>query len=88
MMLPIIDSILWGALGGVVYSILWYHSKNEIWDAIKHVILGGIVGLLYSQTGFPDSLNTFAAGYFALDVIEFFITEFRKPKRTEQKEGE
>lgn len=76
--LMVIERAAWGALGGVVYAMLWYRKRSEWYEAVKRIVLGAVVGVLFSQTGFPNSVNTFVAGYFSIDALEYFIMEYKK----------
>jgi hypothetical protein len=73
----VLSGLFFGILGGGVYALLWYRTRAEWFEAVKRIILGAVVGILYQYTGFPNELNTFTAGYMAIDVLEFFITRYK-----------
>jgi len=74
--LSIYECVAFGVLGGIVYVLVDYlHRKRVELEllAIKRyairVILGGIVGLLFYFSGFPNHLNCFTSGYVAPDFL-------------------
>jgi hypothetical protein len=73
-----LSGAVFGLLGGGVYALLWYRTRAEWFEAVKRIILGTVVGILYQYTGFPNELNTFTARYMAIDVLEFFITRYKE----------
>jgi hypothetical protein len=57
-----------GALGGLGHFLV---KKNWNYKELcKQVLGGGIAGVAFYFTGFPNSLNTFFAGYAGLDIVE------------------
>ncbi len=83
-MFGILQFILLGFLGAVCFVLL----KAEGWADLKkfkmtrRLIIGGVVGylysILYSDYSFPNFVMSFVAGYFGVDFIETIVVKFRK----------
>ena len=67
--------IVLGAIGGLAYILVNTNSLEEAlqYRYIKHIILGGIAGLiyyfLYANYSFPDGVMAIISGYASADFI-------------------
>jgi len=83
--IQILHFVLLGLLGAVIYVLVWAKSFDDLkkFENIRHLILGPIIGYIYSilvnNYSYPDLIMTVVAGYFGADMIEALVTHF-KPK--------
>jgi len=70
------ECVALGLLGGGTYALIdYYHRKRTVLALltvkkyILRIVLGGIVGLLFYLSGFPNHLNCFICGYCAPDFL-------------------
>jgi hypothetical protein len=82
-----ISTVAMSVLGALASVLVWAKSWRDLtgFEALKCILLGAIVGVLYYvlrvEHGFPDSAVSFAVGYSAKDMIEALV-ERLKPKAT------
>jgi len=77
------EVIVWfaflGLLGGVAYVLLW--RIKDAYEAARYLVLGGIVGFvysfLYSDYSFPNFVMAFVTG-FASEAFLDRISEWRQ----------
>ena len=75
--------IFMGFLGGVLYILIRAKRKRDLYkfDSIKHLIIGAIIGyiysILYSEYNFPNSIMCLVAGYMGADFIKALVERFR-----------
>jgi uncharacterized membrane protein YeaQ/YmgE (transglycosylase-associated protein family) len=81
--LEILHFVLMGGIGGFLSVIIWAKEAKELYTfyALKSVVIGFIVGYLYSllhtNYGFPDLIMSTVAGYFGKDFIEALFEKLR-----------
>jgi len=80
------ESILLGLLGSLVHLGLCAYEGRAVpgrWETFGHLMLGPVVGWIFWQTGAPNHLNAFFAGFFALDFLRM-ISRVYKPSQPSQ----
>jgi uncharacterized membrane protein YeaQ/YmgE (transglycosylase-associated protein family) len=76
--------VLLGLLGAIIYVLVWAKSWDDLkkFESIRHLILGPIIGYIYSilvnNYSYPDLIMTVVAGYFGVDFIEALVERFKK----------
>jgi len=81
----LVISIILGMVGGITNVVLWAESWADIkqFKSFKRIVTGAIVGFIYyflvQNSGFPDLIMTYVAGYFGTDFLQGILEKF-KPK--------
>jgi len=81
----LITTVLMSVLGAFSNVLLWSKSFKDLtsFEAVKTVLLGGIVGVVYyflrTEHGFPDNVAAYTVGYSVRDILDGLIVRF-KPK--------
>ena len=83
-MLEILQFVLLGFLGAVCFVLLKAEGWTDLkkFNMIRRLIIGGVVGylysVLYSSYSFPNFVMSFVAGYSGVDFVETIVVKFRK----------
>ncbi len=67
-----------GLFGGGIHVLITKYAWKDRVVAVREILLGGIAGILYSLTGFPDSLALIFVGYTGTDFVESFLSRLQK----------
>jgi len=89
MEVSLIEAILLGLFGSLVHLGLAVYEAKKIPDKYEiagHVVFGPVAGWLFLITGYPNHVNCFFAGFFAIDTIRM-LSRMYKPKPSEEEEG-
>jgi len=84
------ESIVLGLLGSLVHLGLCAYEARAVpgrWEAFGHLMLGPVVGWIFWQTGVPNHLNAFFAGFFALDFLRMISRVYKPSPPKEADEG-
>jgi len=88
-MLSFIECLYIAVLGGLLHLCLCAYETKSIpsnWEIFGHIALPIGAGYLFWLGGFPNHLNVFFAGFFAVDFIRMLARKY-KPAEEEEEEG-
>ena len=71
---PIIDSMIYGILGGILYCLVSKWGWKEAYEWPRRILIGAILGIIYPATGLPNHFAVAMLAYSGLDVIEAFMS--------------
>jgi uncharacterized membrane protein YeaQ/YmgE (transglycosylase-associated protein family) len=73
-----------GLLGALLYILMWSRKAEDLtqYDSIRHLIIGLIVGYIYSilhtDYNFPNGIMALVAGYMGPDFVQAVIEKLKQ----------
>jgi len=84
-MLGWLEAIGLAFFGSLTHLALVCYEARQVpgkWEVFGHLALGPVSGFLFKLGGFPNHLNVFFAGFFAVDFIRMLARVY-KPREEE-----